>query len=65
MVAVKDEASNKFSKEARQVFTKMGSKSAADLKYRQAWAFIGVKGQSQSVENVGETAGTGVIIGYA
>jgi len=65
IVGVKDEASAKFSAEAKAVFAKMGSKAVSELKYRQAWAFIGVKGQDGAVEKAGETAGTGVIIGYA
>lgn len=45
MVAVKDEASNKLSEKVKEFFTKLGSVEINALGFREAWAFIGVKGQ--------------------
>lgn len=50
VVAVKDEGSRQFSKEARSLFETIGSKEVSQLAYREGWGFIGVKGQKQFVE---------------
>jgi len=50
IVAVKDEGSKQFSKEARSLFENIGSKEVTQLAYREGWGFIGVKGQKQFVE---------------
>jgi hypothetical protein len=50
IVAVKDEGSRQFSKEARSLFETIGSKEVTALGYREGWGFIGVKGQKQFVE---------------
>jgi hypothetical protein len=44
LVAVRDEASNQLSLEAKEFFGKMGSSEVLKLGFRDSWAFIGVKG---------------------
>lgn len=53
VVGVKDEASNKLSKEAKGLFKELGSKQVSNLKFREGWAFIGVKGVKKSSEKRG------------
>lgn len=65
MVAVKDEASAKLSEPVKQFFAKLGSIEILALGMRDAWAFVGVKGQKAFVEKRGEAVGTGAILGYA
>jgi hypothetical protein len=43
----------------------IGSVEVSKLAYREAWAFIGVKGQKKFLEKRGATAGTGAIMSYA
>jgi hypothetical protein len=42
----------------------LGAKSLSSLKYREGWAFIGVRGVSKSIEKKGMTTGTAMVIGY-
>jgi len=65
IVSVKDEGSKKFSDDAKALFTKIGSKDVSSLKFREGWAFIGIKGSGQFVEKKGGRVGTGLILGYA
>jgi len=44
LVAVRDEASRLLSKEVKDFFGAMGSVEVRKLGFREAWAFIGVKG---------------------
>jgi len=65
VIGVKDEASNKLSGEAKDVFAALGSKEVANLKFREGFAFIGVKGQIKFLEKRGNAVGTGAILSYA
>jgi hypothetical protein len=64
VAGVKDEASNKLSKEVKGLFRELGSKNLKNLKFREGWAFIGVRGVKKAEEKRGNTAGVGMIIGY-
>jgi len=64
VAAVKDEASRKLSKEVKELFGSLGSNAIKNLKFREGWAFIGVKGLKKSKEKKGEKVGTAMIIGY-
>lgn len=64
VAGVKDEASNKLSKEVKGLFKDLGSKQISSLKFREGWSFIGVKGVQKSSEKKGNQVGTAMIIGY-
>lgn len=64
VAGVKDEASRRLSKEAKALFRELGSKSINSLRFREGWAFIGVKGVRKSAEKKGYKVGTAMIIGY-
>ena len=65
IASVKDEGSTLFYEEARALFGDIGSKEVWSLGFREAWSFIGIKGQGQFVEKRGGRVGAGVILGYA
>jgi len=65
MVSVKDEASNRLGEPVKEFFSKMGSSEINALGFREAWAFIGVKGQEAFTEKRGATASTAASLGYA
>lgn len=46
------------------LFRELGAKQLSNLKSREGWAFIGVKGVRKSVEKKGGKVGTAMIIGY-
>lgn len=65
VAAAKDEASEKLSKDAKALFRDLGSKQISNLKFREGWAFIGVRGVKKASEKKGfEQVGTAMIIGY-
>jgi len=64
VAAAKDEASSKLSKEVKGLFRDLGSKNISNLKFREGWAFIGVRGVKKSTEKRGNTAGVAMVIGY-
>lgn len=64
VVGAKDEASNKLGKEVKTLFKSLGSKAVDNLKFREGWAFIGIKGMKKATEKRGEQVGTAMIIGY-
>jgi len=67
VVGVKDEAQNRLSSDVKRLFKSLGSKAISNLRYREAWAFIGVKGMQKASEKRGDKAnkaGTAMIIGY-
>jgi hypothetical protein len=64
VAAVKDEGSNKLDKSVKGLFRELGSKQINNLKRRQGWAFIGIKGIRKSSEKRGGKVGTAMIIGY-
>jgi hypothetical protein len=53
LAAVKDEATYKLSKDVKKLFGELGSNSIKNLKDREGWAFIGVKGLKKMVEKRG------------
>jgi hypothetical protein len=65
IIGVKDEASERLSGEAREVITSLGSQEISNLKMREGFAFIGVKGQIKFLEKRGGAVGTGAILSYA
>lgn len=65
IASIKDEGSALFTQEARALFGAIGSKDVMSLGFREAWSFIGIKGQNQFVEKRGSRVGAGVILGYA
>lgn len=65
IAAVKDEASKKLSSDVKELFMRWGSHEISALGYREAWGFIGVKGQANGVEKRGAMAEMGVVLGYA
>jgi hypothetical protein len=42
----------------------MGSKESKHLGFRDAWAFIGIKGMQKTSEKRGEKVGANLILGY-
>jgi hypothetical protein len=62
--AVKDEASNKLSKDVKKMFAELGSKNIKNLGFREGWAFIGVRGLKKSAEKRGKATETSMVIGY-
>lgn len=50
VAGVQDEGSNKLSGTAKKWFADMGSNAINRLGFRQGWAFIGVKGERDFVE---------------
>jgi len=42
----------------------LGAKQLSNLKFREGWAFIGIKGVKKSSEKKGMKVGTAMIIGY-
>jgi len=43
-IAVRDEASKRLSRKVKQIISGMGSKEISRLRFREGWAFVGVKG---------------------
>jgi hypothetical protein len=49
-MACKDECSRKLTPAMKQVFSTMGSKEIWNLKFRESWAFVGIKGKKTMSE---------------
>ena len=64
VAGVKDEASKRLSKNVKELFRDLGSKTISNLKFREGWAFIGVKGVKKASEKIGMQVGTAMVIGY-
>jgi hypothetical protein len=64
VAAVKDSAAKALTKDVKALFRGLGSKQLSNLKDREGWAFVGVKGVRKSVEKKGKQVGTAMIIGY-
>jgi hypothetical protein len=64
-IGVKDEASKRLSGEAKELIKALGSQEIQSLKFREGFAFIGVKGQVKFLEKRGDIVGTGAILSYA
>ena len=56
-----DECASKLSDAGKEWFRNLGSREINKLKYRQSWAFIGIKGRNLSYEkrgiNIGQKVG--------
>lgn len=64
VAGVKDEASKRLSNDVKGLFRDLGSKTISNLKFREGWAFIGVKGVKKASEKKGMQVGTAMVIGY-
>jgi hypothetical protein len=64
IAAVKDDGSKRLKYSAKRMFMNMGSKKIWKLGYKKGWAFLGVKGMKQGVEQYGKSAEFGVVMGY-
>jgi hypothetical protein len=54
LAAVKDEAKNQLSQEAKNLFKELGSKEIQNLGFRQGWSFISIRHkQGQVMERRG------------
>jgi hypothetical protein len=65
IAAVKDEAQRSMTQNLRDAFSNLGSKEINNLKYRDAWFFIGIKGTKSHLEKRDATVNGGLILGYS
>merc|ERR1712185_46170 len=45
--------------------TEMGGKEINNLKYRQGYIFMGMKGAKNHIEKIGDSVNAGMVLGYA